>query len=42
MWENEQFREYLKDKFGRDCWSEIQEKIKKIVIYALEWAPNIE
>ena len=31
MWENEQFREYLKDKFGRDCWPEIQEKIKKIV-----------
>ena len=40
MWENEQFREYLKDKFGRDCWPEIQEKIKKIVIYALECAKH--
>ena len=40
MWEIEQFREYLKDKFGRDCWPEIQEKIKKIVIYALECAKH--
>jgi hypothetical protein len=35
MWENEQFREFLKKKYGRDCWPEVQEKIKKIAIYAL-------
>ncbi len=40
MWENEQFREYLKEKFGRDCWPEIQEKIKKISIYALQCAKH--
>ena len=40
MWEIEQFREYLKVKFGKDCWPEIQEKIKKIVIYALECAKH--
>ena len=40
MWENEQFREYLKEKFGRDCWPEIQEKIKKIAIYALQCAKH--
>ena len=38
MWETYQFRDYLKEKFGRDCWPEIQEKIKKIVIYALSTA----
>ena len=32
IWEIEQFKEYLKNKFGKDCWPEIQEKIKKIVI----------
>ena len=40
MWENEQFREFLKNKYGRDCWPEIQEKIKKIVIYSLESAKH--
>ena len=40
MWEIEQFKEYLKIKFGKDCWPEIQEKIKKIVIYALECAKH--
>ena len=40
MWENEQFREYLKNKYGSDCWPEIQEKIKKIVIYSLESAKH--
>ena len=40
MWEIEQFRDYLKLKFGKDCWPEIQEKIKKIVIYALECAKH--
>ena len=38
MWEIDQFREYLKEKFGKDCWPEIQEKIKKIVIYSLSTA----
>ena len=40
MWEIEQFREFLKNKYGRDCWPEIQEKIKKIAIYALQCAKH--
>ena len=40
MWEIEQFREFLKQREGKDVWPEIQEKIKKIVIYALESAKN--
>ena len=40
MWDLEQFKEYLKNKFGKDCWPEIQEKIRKIVIYALECAKH--
>ena len=40
MWETEQFREFLKNKYGRDCWPEIQEKIKKIAILALESAKH--
>ena len=40
MWEIEQFSEYLKKKYGRECWKEIQEKIKKIVIFALESAKH--
>ena len=40
MWEIEQFREYLKEKEGKDAWPEIQNKIKKIVIYALECAKH--
>ena len=40
MWENEQFREFLKNKYGKDCWPEIQEKIKKIVILSLESAKH--
>ena len=40
MWEIEQFREYLKERFGKDCWPEMQEKIKKAVIYALECAKH--
>ena len=40
MWENEQFREYLKKTYGKDCWPEIQEKIKKIVILSLECAKH--
>ena len=40
MWEIEQFREYLKEKEGKDVWPEIQEKIKKIVIYSLQCAKS--
>jgi len=40
MWETEQFREYLKEREGKDVWPIIQEKIKKIVIYALECAKH--
>ena len=40
MWEIEQFRDYLKEKFGKNCWPEIQEKIKKIVIYSLVCAKH--
>jgi hypothetical protein len=40
MWETEQFREYLKKEFGKDCWPEIQEKIKKVVILSLESAKH--
>ena len=40
MWEIEQFRDYLINKFGKDFWPEIQEKIKKIVIYSLECAKH--
>ena len=40
MWENEQFREYLKKVYGKDCWPEIQEKIKKVVILSLESAKH--
>ena len=40
MWETEQFREFLKKTYGKDCWPEIQEKIKKIVILSLECAKH--
>jgi len=40
MWEIEQFREYLKQREGKDVWPEIQQKIKKIVIYALHSAKH--
>jgi tubulin monoglycylase TTLL3/8 len=40
MWEIEQFREFLKEKYKKDCWPEIQEKIKKIVIYSLQCAKH--
>ena len=40
MWEIEQFREYLKQREGKDVWPEIQNKIKKIVIYALQCAKH--
>ena len=40
MWEIEQFREYLQQREGKDVWPEIQNKIKKVVIYALECAKH--
>ena len=40
MWENEQFREYLKERYGKDHWPEIQDKIKRIVILSLESAKH--
>ena len=40
MWEIEQFKEYLEKREGKDVWPEIQNKIKKIVIYALESAKH--
>ena len=40
MWETEQFREYLQQREGKDVWPEIQNKIKKVVIYALECAKH--
>ena len=40
MWEIEQFREFLVKKYGKDYWPEIQEKIKKIVIYSLQSAKH--
>lgn len=40
MWEIENFRSFLNEKYGRDCWPEIQEKIKKIVIYSLQSAKH--
>lgn len=36
MWENESFCNYLLEKYGRDVWPEIQEKIKRIVICSLQ------
>ena len=36
MWENEQFKEYLKKTYGGEPWNEIQKKIEKIVILALQ------
>ena len=40
MWEIAQFREYLQKREGKDVWPEIQQKIKKIVIYALHCAKH--
>lgn len=36
MWENESFRRFLLEKYGRDVWPEIQEKIRKIVLCSLQ------
>ena len=40
MWETSQFREYIKNTYGKDHWPEIQEKIKKIIIFSLESAKH--
>lgn len=36
MWEIEQFALFLNEKYGRDVWVEIKEKIKKLVIVSLD------
>ena len=37
MWELNNFKTFLKEKYnGKDCWSEIKEKIKNIVIISFE------
>ena len=40
MWENKEFREFLKKEYGGDPWVEIQKKIEKIVILSLECAKH--
>ena len=40
MWENAQFREFLKKTYGGDPWIQIQKKIEKIVILSLECAKH--
>ena len=40
MWENEQFKEFLKKQYGGDPWKEIQKKIERIVILSLESAKH--
>ena len=40
MWENKEFREFLKKTYGGDPWVEIQKKIEKIVILSLECAKH--
>ena len=40
MWENKEFREFLKKKYGGDPWIEIQKKIEKIVILSLQCAKH--
>ena len=38
MWERHQFAEFLQNRFGKDCWKEIQQKIKNIIICSFEAA----
>ena len=40
MWEIESFRKFLVENYGKDYWPEIQEKIKKIVVYSLQSAKH--
>ena len=40
MWENAQFRDFLKKTYGGDPWIDIQKKIEKIVILSLECAKH--
>ena len=40
MWENAQFRGFLKKTYGGDPWIQIQKKIEKIVILSLECAKH--
>ena len=38
MWERHQFAEFLQNRYGKDCWNEIQKKIKNIIICSFEAA----
>lgn len=38
MWERHQFAEFLQKRYGKDCWKEIQQKIKNIIICSFEAA----
>ena len=38
MWELEKFKEFLLNKFNKDCWNDIRLKIKNIVITSFECA----
>ena len=38
MWERHQFAEFLQNRYGKDCWKEIQQKIKNIIICSFEAA----
>ena len=38
MWERHQFAEFLQKRYGKDCWREIQQKIKNIIICSFEAA----
>ena len=38
MWELEKFKEFLMNKYNKDCWNEIRSKIKNIVITSFESA----
>jgi len=41
MWRMETFQNYLKEKFGRDVFAEIQQKMKQAVIWSLESAQDM-
>jgi len=41
MWRMETFQNYLKEKFGRDVFAEIQQKMRQAVIWSLESAQDM-
>lgn len=38
MWEKSQFADFLVNRYGKECWTEIQNRIKKIIICSFEAA----